>query len=322
MLRALLTFGIGTWLFVQCPAAHADPAAAEALFREGRALLERGELDRACEAFEGSHALEASSGTLLNLAICRMKQGRTATAWAHFVSAERLATSQGRTEQAEEARRRKLELESRLSTLTLTAPEAPPGLEVRRDNTLVQPASFGTKVPVDPGTVVISASAPGYEPLSFEVTLSEAEEQRVTIPSLKKIAASSSAPEARATSTPVRVDREEAEPSVWPWVIGGIGGAALVTGGVFGALALSSNSEAKTQCDERTNDCPDEAVKTAERRDREALVSTVGIGVGLVGVGVAAIWALSSSSGRTESAWSYGGGVTRESAFLQVRAGF
>src|SRR3954447_10405599 len=74
LLRPLLAPALGTWLLLQCADARADPAAAEALFREGRTLLGKGELGAACEKLEASNTLEASAGTLLNLATCRLKQ--------------------------------------------------------------------------------------------------------------------------------------------------------------------------------------------------------------------------------------------------------
>ena len=121
----MITLLLGAALGVSLPA-RADPAAAEALFQQGRALLERGELAAACAKFESSQVNEPSGGTLLNLADCRARQGKTATAWAHFVAAERLAGLQGRPEQAAEARRRGSEIEPTLSTLTLHAAGAPP----------------------------------------------------------------------------------------------------------------------------------------------------------------------------------------------------
>ena len=64
------------------PLASADPAAAEALFREGRKLLDEGQLDAACSKLAESQRLDASPGTLGSLAQCHEKQGKTATAWA------------------------------------------------------------------------------------------------------------------------------------------------------------------------------------------------------------------------------------------------
>ena len=105
-MRALLTLAAAAAFSLTGARARADVAAAEALFQEGRALLDQGNVDAACDKFESSQASEASSGTLLNLADCRLKQGRTATAWAQFVAAGRLAQVQNRAEHAAEAQRR------------------------------------------------------------------------------------------------------------------------------------------------------------------------------------------------------------------------
>jgi tetratricopeptide (TPR) repeat protein len=318
MVRTVFAWGLCSWLLLRSAVACADPAAAEALFREGRALLARGDVDSACQKLEASNSLEPSSGTLLNLAACRLKQGRTATAWAHFVAAEGLAQQQDRPEQAEEAKERALELEAKLSTLTLIVPTPPPGFEVRRGSDPIPAGNFGVRVPVDPGKIVIEAAAPGYEPLRLEVTIGEPADHRVlTVPRLKKLEV--------ATHAAPAPKRSNERSNMAPWVIGGIGGAALVTGGVFGVLALASNSKAKEQCQNRTSDCADEALQTAARRDREALASTIGVGVGLLGVGVAALWLLSSdhsNDGDQVSPWTWDSELTRESALLRVRAEF
>ncbi|HKO48650.1 MAG TPA: hypothetical protein VJV79_13055 [Polyangiaceae bacterium] len=325
LLRPLLACALGTSLLLKCLEAHADPAAAEALFREGRTLLEQGEISAACEKLEASNALEPSAGTLLNLATCRLKQGRTATAWAHFSSAERIARNQSRPEQVAEAKRRASELEPRLSTLTLRAPGGTPGLEVRRAGQPVPAASFGTAVPIDPGLVVIDASAPGYEAARLQVTVGASADHHVLeIPKLRKLASDGSTSSAADTNTNTNA-QENANPqphnhSTVPWVIGGVGAAALVTGGVLGALAISSNAKFVDQncADTRASGCQE----LEQRRNNEALASTLCVGAGVIGVGVAAIWLLTGRSGSKESAWSYQGAVTRESALLQLRVGF
>jgi hypothetical protein len=319
--RSLLASALGTWLALHCPEAHADPAAAEALFREGRALLERGELTLACEKLETSNALEPSAGTLLNLAACRAKQGRTASAWAHFVSAERLAQTQDRREQAIEAKQRAAELASQLSTLTLRAPAALPGLTVRRAGQPVLSASFGVAVAIDPGPVVIEASAPGYEAARLEVLIGASADHRVLdIPPLRKLeeagrAASASFPDPeRAESPPQRAS------TALPWGIGGVGAATLLTGGVLGALALSSDSKAVGACSQVDNQA--NCASTQQRRDDQALAATVCVGAGVALAGVAAIWLLTGRSGSSHSAWSYQSEVTGESALFKLRVGF
>jgi hypothetical protein len=321
--RIRLAWALGLWLLTRCPAARADPAAAEALFREGRALLQSGELGPACEKLEASNALDASAGTLLNLAACRLKQGRTATAWAHFLSAERLAESQSRAEQASEAKRRALELEPQLSTLTLLAPAAPPGLEVRRSGQLVQLASLGSAVPVDPGHLVIEASAPGFVATRLELTIGASGDRRVLeIPQLQRSTGVAAAePHEALGASPLARDAAPASrrSNTVPWVVGGTGGAALIAGGVLGVLALSSNSKAIQECDAGNGKACNE---TQARRDSQALASTVCFGTGLVGVGVSLLWLLTGSSGTPDAAFSYQGEVTRQSALLKMRVGF
>jgi hypothetical protein len=319
--RILPASAVGIWLLMQCPAAHADPAAAEALFREGRALLERGQIAPACDKLEASNALDPSAGTLLNLAACRLKQGKTATAWAHFVSAERVARNQSRSEQAMEAKRRADELEPELSMLTLLAPDAPPGLEVRRQGQIVQLASLGTAVPVDPGLMVIEASAPGFKPARLEVAIGASADRRsVTLPRLDRLETPSDTDSRSRLDSRLSEDRLPGRrPSLLPWVVGGVGGGALIAGGVLGGLALSSNSKAIAACDAGDADA---CTETQKRRDRQALVSTVCVGAGVVAVGVAALWLLTGRSETHSSAWSYAGEVSRESALLKMRVGF
>jgi hypothetical protein len=59
-----------------------DDAAAEALFLDGRRLMDLGKIDEACAKFDASEKPSPALGTLMNLADCEEKRGRIATAWA------------------------------------------------------------------------------------------------------------------------------------------------------------------------------------------------------------------------------------------------
>jgi serine/threonine-protein kinase len=279
--------------------AAADPATAEALFQEGRALLDRGELEAACAKFESSQASEPSGGTLLNLADCRARQGRTATAWAHFIAAERLSRVQGRPEQAAEAQRRRAELEPSLSTLTLHAADTPPGLEAKVNGRSFDAGSFDSRLPMDPGGLSIEFSAPGRKPARVAaVLMSKGHHLVIHVPELGPAVAPAAPVAQPAAPSPVshpgRVEPDGGSRTL-AWVIGGASVAALAVGGTFGVMALSSNSDAEDACNQRNDECPPEALAAAKDRDRDATVATIGVGTGLAGLGVATILFLTSS---------------------------
>ena len=65
------TFALGTSL------AHAgDAATAEALFREGRTLMDAGNYTAACPKLAESYAQDAATGTLLALGMCQERASR------------------------------------------------------------------------------------------------------------------------------------------------------------------------------------------------------------------------------------------------------
>jgi serine/threonine-protein kinase len=139
-----------------------DKAAAEALFEEGRQLAQDGATAAACAKFEQSESLEPAAGTLLNLADCYEKLGRTASAWGALRDATARAELAGEARRAEAARAKAASLEVRLPRLRLVLDDAPAGLKVQQDQRVVVDALWGTPLPVDPGRHEVSAGAPGF----------------------------------------------------------------------------------------------------------------------------------------------------------------
>lgn len=286
--RLLVAFALGACWLAHSGVASADPAAAEALFQDGRRLLAEGEIAAACDKFEASLALEASSGTQLNLAACREKEGRSATAWAHFVAAGRIARAQSRLDHQLEADSRAQALEAELSYLTIRVVEPVKGLEVTRNGQRVAAGSFGTKIPVDPGRYAIEAAAPGYVSVRRVVTVGlRGDQQAVELPQLQPAVSAAAAVKPAGLAPAEAPPAQPAGPNTAAWIAGGVGVAGLAVGGVFGAMALSSDASARRACSERTSGCPPLALEKAETRDSQALVSTVGFGVGLAGLAVA-----------------------------------
>ncbi|MEO8705775.1 MAG: tetratricopeptide repeat protein [Kofleriaceae bacterium] len=137
----------------------------ERVFKDGRALLKAGKIAEACDAFVRSQELEASPGTLLNLADCREQQGKTATALNLFLEAAQLATTKNKQDFKVEAERRAKLVKAKLAYITITvAPERQvAGLVIKRNGLAVDRAMWNTPVALDPGDYVVEVSAPRYK---------------------------------------------------------------------------------------------------------------------------------------------------------------
>src|SRR5258706_9587445 len=105
--------------------ARADDNSARAtkLFEEGRALAKAGKLDEACHKFEESLALDALTGTQVNLADCFEKTGKLRRAWREFDAAATESLRTGNATRADFARKRATALEPRLATVVLHVAE-------------------------------------------------------------------------------------------------------------------------------------------------------------------------------------------------------
>lgn len=277
----------------------ADPAAAEALFKEGRRLFKEGKVDEACPKLAESQRLDPSPGTALNLAACHEQQGKLASAWAEFLVASRLARARGENARAGEAARRASLLEPKLSTLVVRAREAAPNMVIKRNGDTIEAAQIGTRLPVDPGEYVISAEAPGRAPFRQSVVVKpNADSASVEVPPLTpessepaRAAVRPNASPAAAASPPVASPPEAEAAQSTPerpllgYVVGGAGLAALGVGATFGVMALSTYSKADKGCPDH-DQCSQGAIDDRDRAVTQAWVANAGIGVGLVGVAV------------------------------------
>jgi hypothetical protein len=177
-------------LIAQAPAALAQNAGAEALFREGRTLIKQGKLEAGCDKLEASEKLESSVGTLLNLGDCREKLGKLAGAWAAFRKAESIAKREGNDKKRQqEAKRRALKLEPDLANITVQvgAKSKSEGLVVKRDGELVDADLYGTAIVVDPGSHTVIAEAPGFKAWKQEVSVGKGGKRWVVVPTLEPI---------------------------------------------------------------------------------------------------------------------------------------
>jgi serine/threonine-protein kinase len=279
--------------------AHADAASAEALFREGRALIKQGKLDAGCDKLDASEKLESSVGALLNLGDCREKQGRTATAWAVFRKAEALAKRDGNDKKRQrEAGRRADKLEGSLAKITIqVGPRSKTdGTEIKRDGETLDPAVWGTAIIVDPGEHTIIAEAPNTKPWKTTVSVGKGGKRWVVVPTLEPVAVAPTpvpAPEtitqpAPAPAVVVEKPRPVTVTHTWSTTRGigvalGVAGLGAIGGGIY----YGNRSK---DLEERSNAiCPDRECSDSEglRLNDDAQTAAKRANLFFVGGGVA-----------------------------------
>jgi hypothetical protein len=283
-----------------------DATTAQALFKEARAELSRGEVAAACAKFEESLRLEPTLGTKLNLAACEEQLGHLMRAWRYWNEAieELRRTNDNRLRFAES---RASALDRRLPRLVLRRAEgAPAGTSVKRDGVELKEPSFGTPLPIDPGDHVLEIAAPGHRDSRRAFRISEGERLQVDV-------APGPADESRPTSTgaPLAVrsgaPRERARPSASAsgdgpgpsrtigWIVTGVGVVGLAAAGVTGVMALEAQRTVDADCP--STQCTTVEGYDAARQGKTLLVlNAMAWAVGIVGSGVG-IYLVASSPG-------------------------
>jgi hypothetical protein len=297
-----------------------DSAAAQALFDQARELIRQGHIAEACPKLQESNRLDPGIGTQFHLADCYEQSGRVASAWATFLDVVSQARATNQLDREKVARQRADKLEPRLPRLLVNVPEGSKtgGLEIRRNGTLVGSAQWGTAMPIDPGDVELSASAPGKQTLRQTLRLEEGKIQSYSLPLL------ANAPEAVAptpvpvvappppptsaaappTSTPAPAPPRDSGSSSGhgntTLVLGlaGVGVVGLGVGSVFAIIAKNKDSESKTHCaSNNPNSCSEAGVEQRNQAIRSGNVGTVAFiagGAFLAGAGI--VWLLSGHS--------------------------
>src|SRR6478736_5409528 len=281
---ALCCAGLLSPTLAHAQASAAQKAAAESLFDDALKAMKSGHFAEACPKLEESERIDPAIGTLLYLAECYEKTGRTRKA-------------------AERADR----LQPTLSKLTLkVVPETAQiaSLRVTRDNVVIAKTLFGVALPVDPGKYHIVASADGYQSYEADIeVLGNADSKALEIPAL---AQSTTAPVAAAAAVPATQNAPPASAQTAPpppnpppasgsnglrtaaYVTGALGVVSLGVGTYFGVKAISKNNDAKDHCP-AGNTCNDPAGESLTNDAQSAATVsniTIGIGAAFVVAGV------------------------------------
>lgn len=153
---------------------------AETLFTEGRAAMEKGDIETACKKFIESFDISGALGPLLNLAECEEKRGRPATALARWKRGLIKLQEKPKDKRIGPVQERITALEKVVPRLTVKlAPNAPEGTRVRIDGEIIEMPSG--PVPVDPGERSVTVRAPDHEERKYKVMVVELDRKELTV---------------------------------------------------------------------------------------------------------------------------------------------
>jgi hypothetical protein len=278
----------------------AEWAEAAKLLDEGRVLMsKRATLDRGCAVLEKSYSLRKRGDTLLNLAECHRRQGKTATAWREFDEAIRYAKEAEYGEAVIVAIQYRDQLASMLSELVVEVPaeaDRPEGLTLSLDGKPLPESQWGQTLYVDPGPHVVTASAPGHRPFSATTEVGDKGVRAALVVKLDPIpkppAEQPKPPPPKPPPAPPKPPASDAgEVPVWAVVVGGVGVAMMGVSVGFLADSLSAGAELDDSCGgEPRNACrPGDPFADTYAREVRSYGLFVGLGAGgLIAAGVGA----------------------------------
>lgn len=268
--------------------AQAPPQSqAETLFAEGRELLEKGKFTEACAKLAKSEELAPGVGTLLNLAYCYEQIGKLRSALDAYAEAETLAIAGADSKRAAFAKERYAAVEPRAAKVIIrVVPPEVPGLEIRRNGTLLAKADFDHPIAVDPQDYVITAAAPGRTTWKGAfIVRGEGAVVTVLVPPLGGTTTGVYA------AAPVTAEPAASPLTLRRWVALGLGGVSAVALGAGVALAFSAKSrhgDADSHCG---GGCDETGAALQSSAVAQGNLATVIIGLALLaGGGAGYLW--------------------------------
>jgi hypothetical protein len=244
-------------------------------------------------------------GTILNLAVCHEKQGRSASAVEEFREARALAERDHRDDRVALVDQHLQALGGKVSSVVIVVPpEADrPDLNITRDATPVGRAAWGTPLPVDPGPHTIEASAANKK--AWKVVLTVAANGDVQTATLTPLEDAPAPPAPAPVVAPVAP--APPAPAIEPApshhglstrrtiavVTAGVAVAAAGVGTYFGVSAISKHNDPAATCTLEPCTAADALNESAKKA---ADASTLSFAIALAALGASAIVWFSDTS--------------------------
>ena len=271
----------------------------------GTALAREGQWLDALAAFERSTRLRAHPVTTYNLAYCERALGRYTRAQQLFERAlsehaktlggvltdELFAQTKSYLAEIERRVARAMVSVSAGATLTVdghriekAGTSSPKAVYIAAISESATAAPSGVfELLLDPGRHIFVVARPGSPDKVVTETFQPGERRRLELSLGDASALPAPAP---AASSPAGRDY------TWPIVAYGVGAAGLALGSIFGIATFNKEADLDELCPDKV--CPPEHQSDKDTADRYAMISNIGFGVGIAGVGVGTFLLLSS----------------------------
>lgn len=245
------TFLVALLSLVPMPAlAQTAPELSEArkTFTSALADEEHSNFEAALEKYRRVQAVRETVAVRYRIGACLEALGRFKEAIAAYEGAIALGSGgdPNNAESIKAARAKVVDLTKRSPQLSLTLSEtAPPDASVELDREVVPPAMLRKPMPIDPGTHVVSATAPGATPFRTELTLAEGAHLALVIP---LVAQGPPTPRLPPPQPPVEKRPEPRAHGTAGWLTLGAGAALLVGAGAFVLVRHGQISDLTQAC--------------------------------------------------------------------------
>jgi hypothetical protein len=271
-----------------------DKAAARTLAADGRKALKDKRWAAAITALEKADALDPGPMLEVDLARAQIGAGKLVEAGETLAAVVAGAESTPSARKAREAAKKiRDSLKTRIAKVRVRVTGAPAGkATVRIDDEEVDASS---SISLNPGHHDIRAAARGFVAAEREVTLPEGAHEAITL-ELDPV------PVAVVPVVAVAAEEKKTGTRAPGAVVTAFGGAGLVVGGIFGALAFGKTSAAKSTCNGDV--CPPAASATIATSKTYGDVSTAAFiaGGALVATGVVLLISPPGAGGTSDDA--------------------
>ena len=303
--RALLAIALTSAATTVASPAHADSASpsaaakakAKRAFERAQQLYKSGKFEEAAAAFQESYDAVPEPKALLMLARIQRDNGELLKARGTYQKARDAAeAANGQASRAtlDEIKSELRDVDGVLGFITIELSHAPPGTRVSIDGSDVT-GQLGNPIRVEPGPLVVTATAPGGMEKSENAMVKAGQTSSVTLSftwSGKSDEALADAPEDESEAPPPpkktpEPDRKQPATTkrTLTWVAGGVGLVGIATFAVFGSLSASKFKHLEGDCPQ--NHCDPSLENDKNTGKTFQTVANVGLVVGAVGLGAA-----------------------------------